>query len=510
MIANDDLIETNWLQIGGSSVADLMERLSTLELEYENNGWLLREEIGDDNQLSLRFIKRLSKDGRIFWLKNPLINRGIGVTADYVFGRGISINARDEDINSVIQTFIDDKQNQVELTSHQAMLAKDREQQCDGNTFLLLFVHPLTGRVRVRSFPLLEIDDIVCNPDDKKQPWYYKRVFVQDNKPVTKYYRDWLNQNDKTHVNDVEIEKDVFVYHIRTGAFSDWKFGCCEFYSTHQWARAYNKFLTNWSILMEAYARFAMIVKTDGGSRGVQSVKDKINTTLNVNGTGIDTNPPAATGSTAVADKRLALDVVKTAGATTKAEEGRRLELMVCAGLGLGEHMLGDVSVGTLATAESLDRPTELKFSNRQELWQSIFRDILWFVIEQAVIAPAGVLSHLGNITTNEYQEQEVTFLDGIDIRLNVKFPEIISLNVKDQLTAIISMATLDGKAIQFFDAKFIIQKMLEALGDDEIDETLEDMFPDGVPQVQENVTMVNAIKFLTETIQRYDATHQS
>src|SRR5258706_14339209 len=115
--------------------------------------------------MSLRIIKMRGLDGRMFWLKNPLINRGIGVTADYVFGRGITINARDEEINAVVQQFIDDKQNQVELTAHQSMLAKDREQQCDGNTFLLLFVHAITGRIRVRSFGLHEIEDIICNPD---------------------------------------------------------------------------------------------------------------------------------------------------------------------------------------------------------------------------------------------------------------------------------------------------------------------------------------------------------
>ena len=41
-----------------------------------------------------------------------------------------------------------------------------------------------------------------------------------------------------------------------------------------------------------------------------------------------------------------------------------------------------------------------------------------------------------------------------------------------------------------------------------EIEQFVENLpvhFPDGVNPVQENVTIVNAIKFLTETIQRYD-----
>lgn len=498
---------TEWRQLGEDDI-DLSERYFSDSVDLENLEWRRVNEISTDGRMSLQKIKLYALEGRMFWLKNPLINRGIGVTADYVFGRGITINARDDEINVVVQQFIDDKQNQVELTSHQSMLAKDREQQCDGNTFLLLFVHALTGRVRVRSFSLNEIEKIICNPDDSKQPWYYKRQYVIDNKTITKYYRDWRLQNDFADAlpDGAKPEENVYVYHIKTGAFSDWQFGMCEFYSTQSWAKAYNKFLTNWSILMEAYARFAMVIKTEGGSRAVESVKNKIASSFNgVTGTGVDTNPPPATGSTATMDKRLALDVVKTAGATTKAEEGRRLELMVCAGLGLGEHMLGDVSVGTLATAESLDRPTELKFSNRQELWQSIIYDIIWFVIEQAVVAPLGVLSHLGHILVNEYGEKEVTFGTGVDIRVNVKFPEIISLNVKDQIASIISLATLDGKTIQNFDTRFICEQLLQSLGVDDIDEIIKAMFPDGVNPVQENVTIINAIKFLTETINKYD-----
>lgn len=498
-----DLLQENWQQLGGQQ--ELIERITALELELENRDWVRIDDLYQgNNQLSLRAIKMIAREARLFFLQNPLINRGTQVTSDYTFGRGISINARDEEINTVIQQFIDDKQNQKEITSHPAMLLKDRELQCDGNLFLLFFVHTGTGRVRVRTIPLDEIDSIICDKEDRKTPQYYKRVYNNsENKPETKYYRDWQLDNDVPDAPNAE--DDCYVMHIKTGAFSDWKFGVCEFYSTHKWARAYNKFLSNWSVLMEAYARFAMVINTEGGSRGVQAVKEKIQTTISATGgDGIERNPPPAVGSTAVMDKRMALDVVKTAGATTKAEEGRRLELMVCAGLGLGEHMLGDVSVGTLATAESLDRPTELKFSNRQEMWQSIDKAICQFVIKHAVLAPNGPLASLATIVTNEYGEQEIIFGTGIDTRLTIKFPEIISLNVKDQIAAVVTMATLDGKTIQFFDARFIVEQLLQSLGVDDIDEILDSMFADGVQPVQEGLQIVEAVKFLTEAMVKY------
>ena len=73
---------------------------------------------------------------------------------------------------------------------------------------------------------------------------------------------------------------------------------------------------------------------------------------------------------------------------------------MVAAATGLPESFFGDVSVGTLATARSLDRPTELKFHSRQTLWADVLRDLLGYVIDQAVTAPRGQLQ--GTVATDD------------------------------------------------------------------------------------------------------------
>jgi len=475
----------DWVQTG-SIEAHLTERLGDLEFQLENAGWVRQYDLYQSNEFSLSGLKTIARLARTFYLKNPLIGRGVDVSADYTFGRGITITAKDEQINEVIQAFLDDLKNQVEITSHQAMLQKDREEQLDGNVFLVFIVHERTGRVRVRSIPFQEISQIICNPDDLKEPWYYKRQRIKydENSSATTeavdYYRDWQYlSNDRSGLPENATIANGTVFHIKEG-FSDWKFGVSRVYAALDWARAYKDFLQNWATLMQAYARFAMIINTKGGAAGVQSAKTKLQSTLNPSSSS-ERNPPAVVASTWLQSEQAALDVVKTAGATTKAEEGRRLLLMVAAAQGLPETFYGDVSVGTLATAESLDRPTELKFSNRQEFWQSNLTRIIWFVITQSVKALRGPLNGFARIETNEYGEEQLIIPDDVDKSITIEFPEVLSISVKDHISAIISGVTLDGKQRVLLDVRMVTQMILTALGVDDVDEKLDALDADGV-----------------------------
>ena len=462
----------------------LLERLADLELQLENAGWIRQQELVTQNEFSLNGLKTIARLARIFFLKNPLIQRGVNVQSDYTFGRGITIAAKDELINEVIQAFIDDLKNQVEITSHQSMLQKDRELQLDGNLFLCFFIHETTGRIRVRSIPFQEIGDYpLCNPEDSKEPWYYKRVWQQQHgdqlTEKTVFYKDWQYQGTDVSMlpKDAELSNGV-VFHIKMGGFSDWRFGVSEVYAALDWARAYKDFLSNWATLMQAYARFALKINTKGGAAGVTRAKTKLETTISQSN-GIESNPPPTRAGTFIESEQAAIDVVKTAGATSKAEEGRRLLLMVAAAQGLPETFYGDVSVGTLATAESLDRPTELKFSNRQEFWQSNLKRIVWFVLKSSVAA--GVLGSIGRIEINEYGEDELVLADGIDKEITIQFPEILSISIKDHVASVISAATLDGKSLTMLDPRMVTELLLNALGIDDVDEKLEALFPDGV-----------------------------
>jgi len=468
----------------------LTESLSVLELQLERQGW---ESLtgGSGTELNRHALREINKLARAMWLKNPLIQRGVNVQAYYVFGQGVEVSGVDDEVDEVVQAFWNDAKNQAELTLQQALLSKDRELTLFGNFYLVLFV--LDGRTLVRTIPPGEIADIICNPDDAKEPWWYKREYKRQGldgkeEAATTFYQDWRYMGDEkptgSQVREAEFETAP-VFHIKVGGLSDMKFGVSEVYAAIDWAKAYKSFLEDWATIVRAYARFAWQLKVNS-RQGVKTAKAKLATTIGT-GTG-ETNPPPVTGATFIGQPGVGMDPIRTAGATTAAEDGRRLMLMVASVFGLPESFFGDVSVGTLATAKSLDRPTELKFVSRQTLWSDALRALLDFVLVQAV--EAGTIS--GTVIPEEdgtpvvelFPPQETNakgeMVDRVTT-IKVEFPPILEHDVMASVKAISEAATLGGSAqAGTIDPETLTRMLLIALGETDVEEKLSILFPPG------------------------------
>ena len=151
----------------------LRETLAELELSLEDKMWLTLG--GTDREFDRRQLGEIWKLCRLMYLKNPLINRAVNIQSYYVWGQGVNIEAKAKPLNEVIQAFVDDPLNQTELTSHQARTLKETDLQVYGNLFLVFFADRVSGAVRIRSIPVEEITDIISNPEDRRDIWYYKR-----------------------------------------------------------------------------------------------------------------------------------------------------------------------------------------------------------------------------------------------------------------------------------------------------------------------------------------------
>lgn len=509
----------------------LRERLAELELALEDTGWT-RLGAGGEREFSRDALRRINQLARLYWLKNPLVKRAVLTQTQYVFGQGVTIQARHALVNEVIQEFLDDPKNRAELTSHQARMIKETELQCFGNLFFVFFINKSTGRVRVRTIPVDEIEEIITNPEDSKEPWFYKRVWTQNRLDLdtgrsvpetrTAYYPDWRYQPAGAKpmtIGGHPVEWDTPVFHVAVNKLSDMKFGVSEIYAAFDWARAYKEFLENWATIVKAYARFAWQVTTKGGAKGVTTVKDKFKTALTTQAS--ETNPPPATASMFIGTEGVKLEPIRTAGATTRADDARRLMLMVSSATGIFEHYLtGDPSTGNLATAKSMERPMELMFRDRQELWKDVLHDILQFVVDCSARAPNGKIP--GRVERHEYGEEVVVLGNDtenedpklrdkpIDRHIDVTFPPLLEHDVESRVKAIVSAATLDGKPpAGTLELKDITRMLLVALGEDDIDEILDHMFPPkGEEQAQEpqepptvEAMMVEAVRELRKAV---------
>jgi hypothetical protein len=469
----------------------LLERLAELELTMEDRGWMRMA-----GQSSLEFsregLKLINRLARIMYLKNPLIQRGVNVQAYYVFGQGMYISAPDDAINKVIQDFLDDPKNRAELTGQQAMTMKEKELQLFGNIYLVFFSNIATGKVLMRSIPPDEVDDIITNPEDRKDPWYYKRSWTQDDFDMetgttsqnTKiaYYPDWRHDPvDKSQkIGGIDIQWDQPVYHVKVGGLSDMKFGMSEVYAALDWAKAYKEFLEDWATITRAYTRFAFQVTAKGGAVGRAAAKAKLNTTQS--DTNQETNPPPAAGAYFISDPDQSISPIRTAGATVSPADGRRMLLMVAAVAGLPETFYGDATAGTLATAKSLDRPTELKMKDRQTLWSDIFINILLYVISKSARAVDSELFNQVQVADAGEGVFKLTQKNGSDISVKAEFPPILEHDVTSSVNAIVQAATLNSYTpAGTMDPQTTSRLLLNALGVPDVDGVMKVLFPEGI-----------------------------
>lgn len=517
---NTDLRE----QVGqlDASLELMQEGMVELELALEDLNYT-RLTGNEENEFSRSGLDKIVELSRMMFIKNPLIKRQVQVKSLYVWAQGINVRAKNPDINQVLQAFWDDEKNRTELTSHQARMLKEVDLQVDGNLFFVFFVRPSDGRVRVRTMPMNEVREVVCDPNDSKSPWFYLRRWRETKlNPLTgrknstqrqAYYPDWkYTPTEKpAKFGNIEVRWDEPVYHARIGGFSDWKFGLGEVYAGIDWARAYKGFLEDWASLTKSLSKIAWKMTTPGGKKGVQAAKLKLGSTLGNTGSGAETNPAPTTGSTFIGGEGVDLSPMNIRGANVSAEDGRRLLLMAAASAGLPETYYGDVSVGTLATAKTMDRPTELMMVERQTMWIDILRNIIGFVLTWAVEATSGPLKSLGsiqNIVDGNEIEKKIIWNKGVNSMLDIDFPPILEHDIQTAVQAVVTALTLNGQDIRLLDEPQGTRLLLNALGVDDVDDIMTAMFPDETASVSRDQSPSEArvmvlLKKVAESLQK-------
>ena len=323
---------------------NFQERIAELELELEDVGWHRINGSGADaREFTRDGLRKICNESFLFRIKNPLIKRAVATQANYVFGQGVTVTAAHPVVDEVVQDFMADKQNKKVFTSIPAMVKAESDLWVTANLFFVFFRNR-DGDVRLSTIPFDEIQDTVTAPQDRNETRLYLRQWTPKGKSTQKEYYPALDYNPDQKIptyNNHKINWDTPVYHVAVNLVLDQKFGTSEIYASQDWARAYTKFLSDWSTIVRSYARFAWEMTRKTGSAGRIAARNKLDSGIS---TGIP-NPSPATGSVFIGGEDTKMAPMRTAGATTSAEDGRRLLLMVCADTGLPETFFGDASV---------------------------------------------------------------------------------------------------------------------------------------------------------------------
>lgn len=493
-----DRIQESWYRATGR--ADLAEALAVERRTVD----FLQESIGDLEarvyepgwqELTATAAQEFSRDGlkqitavcRVMAIKNPLIKRGLSLRQAYIWGDEVEITARDPKVNAVVQDFLDDEGNRRTFTGPTAREENERALGTDGNLFLALYTDPRTGRVQVRVVPWDEITDVICNPEDASEPWFYRHQTWYDQrdprsggviqKPRVAYFPalGYRPANRSRALADAGRERAVIrwdapVVHIKVNAQTGWKFGVGDAYAAVDWAHAYKDFLTDWARLVKALSRFAWRLTTKGGKQAAAKTKlaaapakDSL------------TGEYRHAGATALTTPDMMLDPIPKTGATIDSESGRPLATMVAAALDVPVTMLlGDPGVtGARATAETLDAPTEMMAKQRRGVWAEAINAIIRHVLMSSVRAPGGALR--GTIVQTGAGER-LKLRGRAEATVDIVWPDVHEL---DPLTLIEAITKADQTT--YVPPLVTLRLLLQALGVRDTDEILKDVTgPDG------------------------------
>jgi hypothetical protein len=398
-----------------------------------------------------------------------------------VWGQGVTISVRDQsdegqDVNAVVQAFLDDPGNKKTFSGSQAREEMEQAAFTDGELFAALFTSRLTGKVQLRWLPVDEITDIIHDPEDQISDWYYRREWtervVADGMLVQRlrsvYYPalGYEPQNKPPTINGHEVMWDAPVRMVSVNRPSGSTRGVPDSFAAIAWARSYKEFLEGWATLMRALSRFAWQTKTRGDR--AKSVAAKVGTAPALTREGLRDGNIAGAGAHVVTDPNTSLEAIPKTGATIDADSGRPLAAMVATALGVPVTMLlGDPGVtGARATATTLDQPMELEMQLRRELWGEFLRDVLNHVIDWAIRAPKGPLK---GTVQRDGDRVIVELPDNDDRTIDIDWPEFESLPVDVLVKAI-------AEASAWLPPLVVAQQMAAALKLDNVDEILGDL----------------------------------
>jgi hypothetical protein len=497
-------------------IAESIKRLSVRESDVSSANFadmdliLQNVEWRRETQLSwLEFsrwgIQQIILVSRLYYVKNPIVRRLVDVCAAYVFARGVEISSTDDAANDVLKDFFE--RNRATL-GQGALMDHERRKDYDGNLFFCLFSDRVDkGLVDARVMDATEIQEIITDPEDSDTTWFFKRVWTQRNfNPLTgavatvdkcAWYPalGYSPEVKQDVIGSNPVMWDFPVYHRRCGAVAKWKFGCPRIYPMLDWAKSARKYLEACLTVGMSHAQMAWDISTKGGQQAMEGIKQQLGTTVGTNAESLwDTNPTPNNASTWVSGPGTKLNAINTRGANGNPEEVRQYKLMCCMVKGVPETFLGDVSTGNLATATSLDRPTETVFLELQEAWVEDLEVIAKYALWVSALAVNGKLRE-------SLQGKDVVIREGAKkrdgqgrlvyentkppagvIEVKVNFPNIREGDVPALVKATIDAMTLDNRGGQVvgIDEKAAVIKLYDLLGFEKGDELAEEQYPKG------------------------------
>jgi len=433
-----DIDETDWVQVGSYNTQGLTE--------------IQRKEI--------------VRNSRKYYYKDPLAKQAIRMWTTYSFGGRVSVQSKDEDVQKLIDTFMEDPENKSVLSATGIAKSSDKG-LVDGELFFVLFYGKGSGMKIRRLMEPMEITEFITNPEDVEDIRYFKRVWGDTMLRMHEdYYASTMNLTGEPTPYLYAPTSNIlegptaegYIYHLPFNTI--YQRGYPLLTPVLDWLKEYRRYLASRIAIMLALARFAWKQKMKGGASAIAAQKAKTD----------DKWPQAA--STLIENLGVDTTPVKTdTGAKNAYTDGRMVKLQVAAGVGIPEQYFGDVSVGNFATSKTVELPMLKQFEQYQNVWADALQDILNVLFEFEGVS----------------EEKR---------KLDIDFPPIAP---KDAAEAAKAMAALIGAFPEFAGSPEVKQVALQNMGvnnvTDVLDTLAEEMNKNGDVKEATLVKLISALR---------------
>lgn len=134
------------------------------------------------------------------WLMSPIAKRALQIKRDYILGRGVTIQAADEELQPVLDAFWKDNKLAARLKQYVTQLFLLGEQ------LFPVFVRDADGRVRLGYIDPIEIEEVITHPDNVLERW---AVVVKAQAPEIKTWQ--VTRPQVTVYRVVRLDDEVVV-----------------------------------------------------------------------------------------------------------------------------------------------------------------------------------------------------------------------------------------------------------------------------------------------------------
>jgi hypothetical protein len=351
---------------------------AALELALEDRGWLRTALVGSEMDLPTR--ENVLPIARRFYRRDPLSHQAVRLWTAYSVGTGHSVTAKGR-AASILEELRLDPRNRT-FFSAQGQQKNSNRLLIDGDLFVAIFDTD-SGFV-FRRLDSRQVTEIITNPEDAEEPWFYKRMVPgkAGSEDKAMYYRDWAAPDEAVLRVDGQgkpVQPDVVVYHVANEPLGLWGASLLE--SGLDWSRENRKFMQARSAVIQAVARYVYHLTNKGSGKALKDLKARLTTTLTATG-GTERNPPPAAASTWLQNQGLKLELQKQdTGAVNATADADLFKTMFGSSVNLPLHYFGDPRTGNLATATAMELPILKGFEMNQQLWTDVYLDLYRYVL---------------------------------------------------------------------------------------------------------------------------------